>query len=486
MTTDLVQEIKSLQKHLEKNPNSMLFARLADRYLQVKEVDRAIQICQQGLVSYTNYPTAHLVLARCFMAGRRFSEAEEQLKQTLSLEPRSLMALKVYSDLLLQMGITRSVAETFGKILEIDPLDSKINKTMMELSRKEGLQEPAVSSTALQTKMEPDEPLFVEWEKHPPLAPEIPKPVAQEPRPADQLAPSELQEEFISSPREDEVDLVPENFIEEEKRFSDILDKIFAPDIEKQVEEDLGNLQKLRELEEETTPSHSSKSETVTPDEPSFPTADELFKDFKPVSPPTESGSTSKISPEKRAPFAPQQGPAPESEREPTAETFPLGLTPDELFELEGRDSAAAQQAVEPEKDEFDEYLEDEEIQFGQFLSSLTEESGEVKSTDQVPENLDDFYISSQEADIETELPRPDDIEKPILDENDIDLLSNKREQKDRFVTPTLGEIYAAQGQYAKAISVFEQLVERHPENDWYRQKLEYLQKKLQEENSRR
>ena len=55
---------------------------------------------------------------------------------------------------------------------------------------------------------------------------------------------------------------------------------------------------------------------------------------------------------------------------------------------------------------------------------------------------------------------------------------------KERFVTPTLGEIYAAQGQYAKAINVFELLVEKHPDNEWYRTKLEYLKERLEEEGS--
>jgi tetratricopeptide (TPR) repeat protein len=44
----------------------------------------------------------------------------------------------------------------------------------------------------------------------------------------------------------------------------------------------------------------------------------------------------------------------------------------------------------------------------------------------------------------------------------------SKDRTKEKFVTPTLGEIYAAQGQYEKAIDVFEMLSKRHPENEWY------------------
>jgi cytochrome c-type biogenesis protein CcmH/NrfG len=52
---------------------------------------------------------------------------------------------------------------------------------------------------------------------------------------------------------------------------------------------------------------------------------------------------------------------------------------------------------------------------------------------------------------------------------------------RDRIVTPTLGEIYAAQGQYAKAIGVFELLSKKDPTNRHFREKIDYLKKRLQE-----
>ncbi|MDZ7315007.1 MAG: tetratricopeptide repeat protein [candidate division KSB1 bacterium] len=51
-----------------------------------------------------------------------------------------------------------------------------------------------------------------------------------------------------------------------------------------------------------------------------------------------------------------------------------------------------------------------------------------------------------------------------------------------KFITPTLGEIYASQGQYAKAIGVYENLLKNDPQNIVYRQKLEWLRQKLQEQ----
>lgn len=52
---------------------------------------------------------------------------------------------------------------------------------------------------------------------------------------------------------------------------------------------------------------------------------------------------------------------------------------------------------------------------------------------------------------------------------------------EERIVTPTLGEIYAAQGQYAKAISVFTILARKYPDNPRFRERIEQLQRKLDE-----
>lgn len=56
-----------------------------------------------------------------------------------------------------------------------------------------------------------------------------------------------------------------------------------------------------------------------------------------------------------------------------------------------------------------------------------------------------------------------------------------KKKKGDKIVTPTLGEIYAAQGQYSKALDVFETLIKKHPDNEFYIQKIAMLKQKLAE-----
>ena len=48
-----------------------------------------------------------------------------------------------------------------------------------------------------------------------------------------------------------------------------------------------------------------------------------------------------------------------------------------------------------------------------------------------------------------------------------------------KMMSPTLGEIYAAQGQYAKALKVFETLLEKHPDEKKYKEKISEMKSKL-------
>jgi hypothetical protein len=69
-----------------------------------------------------------------------------------------------------------------------------------------------------------------------------------------------------------------------------------------------------------------------------------------------------------------------------------------------------------------------------------------------------------------------------ILEDHGNDLTATvSASEREKIVTPTLGEIYAAQGQYTKAIGVFELLSRKEPNNKHYRDKIDYLKKRLQE-----
>ncbi len=80
-------DTEQIEQKLARRPFSPLFARLADAYLRDGRTEAAKELLLSGLEKYPSYPTAHLILARCFAAGRQFPEAIEHLRIAASALP---------------------------------------------------------------------------------------------------------------------------------------------------------------------------------------------------------------------------------------------------------------------------------------------------------------------------------------------------------------------------------------------------------------
>jgi len=151
-------EIKWLQKRLDDNPNTILFARLAERYLKKEEIDRAIQICERGLEFHPDYSTGYFVLAKCFLQKKEFELAEKQLKKILSMDPNYLLAQKIYGDLMTELGWEQSAESSYKKILEIDPLETNVR--LMGLDNQINFEKdvkPEISSPKIESDLEINE-----------------------------------------------------------------------------------------------------------------------------------------------------------------------------------------------------------------------------------------------------------------------------------------------------------------------------------------
>lgn len=376
MTSFELHEFDRLVVKFEENPLSMQFARLADCYLNKNEVEKAVDICRRGIQYHSDYATGHFVLAKCLIRLRKYEEAEKELKQVLTLDPKFLSAHRCYGDLLKDLdGWGSAVEASYRKVLEIDPLDEDTRSRLDDLKQK---QKMALEEEPEYPAIDDDEPTSMVAEK---LSEEDILQVDEEEE-EDEL---ESDLEKISEPLDLE---------DEEIRFSSILDDIFS---EKLAAEDRRE-EEVRKAMDKTAHEESSQTDTSAVDQ-----VDEL---------PEESS--------------------------------------------EGFDEA---------ENQFPDIQDDIVSPVDRQL--YFEEEKEV-------EQFGDLALEPEPGhwDKQPEQPKP----KPKLKQNSF--------RKERIVTPTLGEIYAAQGQYEKAINVFEILLEKSPDNKSYKDKIQYLRQKLDEQKN--
>jgi tetratricopeptide (TPR) repeat protein len=79
--------IPSLEARIVANVKSPSFARLAAYYLKEGQIQKAVDICLEGLKYYPNYGTAHLILGKAYQALGRNIEAMLEYRRALKSMP---------------------------------------------------------------------------------------------------------------------------------------------------------------------------------------------------------------------------------------------------------------------------------------------------------------------------------------------------------------------------------------------------------------
>lgn len=156
MAQNVKKEINFLEKHISKDKDSVLFARLADKRLENDEVEKAIQICEQGLQKYPYYVTGHLVMAKCYLAASFKKEAKEELHRVLTFDNNNIAANRLLSVLLEEEGDKTSVLEHRKAIILADPM----NKDSESISKDLGAQAPVTEEVAV--AIEPESTILEE------------------------------------------------------------------------------------------------------------------------------------------------------------------------------------------------------------------------------------------------------------------------------------------------------------------------------------
>ncbi|MBI4547260.1 MAG: tetratricopeptide repeat protein [Ignavibacteriae bacterium] len=124
---DLVQ----LESKLSSFPRSPLSVRLASEYLSLGRIDQAKELCRAGLEEHPSYPTAHLILARCFQAEKDYISALLHLHQTLHYNPdaQTLKALRADWENFALQQLRRNESSPTDPFEDVETLHEVIEET---------------------------------------------------------------------------------------------------------------------------------------------------------------------------------------------------------------------------------------------------------------------------------------------------------------------------------------------------------------------
>jgi len=141
-------EIEKLERRWAENPKGRNFAPLADAYRKAGELDRAIELCQNGLALHPDYISAHIVYGRCLIDMKNDAGAKEGFQKVLALDPENIIALKILGEIAERNSRFDEAVDWLGRLLNADPLNGDAAEALARAKTKAATARPVAIAEA--------------------------------------------------------------------------------------------------------------------------------------------------------------------------------------------------------------------------------------------------------------------------------------------------------------------------------------------------
>jgi tetratricopeptide (TPR) repeat protein len=126
-------QIIKYQKLYREDPNSRVFAPLAEAYRKYGMVEDAVEILKKGIKKHPNFTLGHLGLALCYFDQKKFEMTYEVLRPLIDSSRDNIRMQKLYADCCLELGKKQEALETYKYLLFMSPKDEDVADRIKEL-----------------------------------------------------------------------------------------------------------------------------------------------------------------------------------------------------------------------------------------------------------------------------------------------------------------------------------------------------------------
>jgi predicted regulator of Ras-like GTPase activity (Roadblock/LC7/MglB family) len=133
--TELDDRITKCNRILEENPNSQIFAALAEAYRKKGELDRAFRTCQGGLRIHPNYGSGHVVMAKINFDKGLYDWAEIEINKTIELDGTSHTTDLLLAEVLIYKGEFNRAIKILNRLSAEDANNPQVKK-LIDIARK--------------------------------------------------------------------------------------------------------------------------------------------------------------------------------------------------------------------------------------------------------------------------------------------------------------------------------------------------------------
>ena len=167
MTVDveIQNRIVKCQKILETDPNSQIFAALAEAFRKKGELEKAFLVCHGGLRIHPEYGPAHVVMAKINLDRGLYDWAEAEVEKAREVEGNTRTVELLLAEIQLYKGDYQSAIKLLRKLSTYDPQNEHVRKLLdiavripQEQEQRLGVPVAAVAAQTEPATPRPSEP----------------------------------------------------------------------------------------------------------------------------------------------------------------------------------------------------------------------------------------------------------------------------------------------------------------------------------------
>ncbi len=132
---EIDERITKCQKILDIDPNSQIFAALAEAYRKKGELEKAFRVCQNGLRTHRGYGSAHVVMAKINLDRGLYDWAEIEANKAAEIDGLTRTIELLLAEIYIYKGEFATAIRLLKKLMEADPKNNQI-KRLIEIAQK--------------------------------------------------------------------------------------------------------------------------------------------------------------------------------------------------------------------------------------------------------------------------------------------------------------------------------------------------------------
>jgi predicted regulator of Ras-like GTPase activity (Roadblock/LC7/MglB family) len=137
----LKDRIAKCNKILSENPNSQIFAALAEAHRKKGEIDKAFRVCQNGLRIHANYGSAHMVMAKINLDKGLYDWAKMEVEKAVELDGASHATDLLLAEIYIYKGEFEKAIKILDRLHKVNSNNQHVNK-LREIARNLPHQSP--------------------------------------------------------------------------------------------------------------------------------------------------------------------------------------------------------------------------------------------------------------------------------------------------------------------------------------------------------